>query len=204
MCERAAWPRNASAGNVMSIDRATPEDDVEALLARVVASRDRLAFEALFLAYAPRIKTYLMLRGADADRAEDLAQETLLQLWRRGSDFDPGRASLGAWLFTIARNRRIDALRRERSAQSYAVQLRHPAANEDTPQSAHELADRDARLRRAIADLPLEQLEVVRLSYYEDKPQAEIALELGLPLGTVKSRLRLAVRRLRNLMGKGG
>jgi RNA polymerase sigma-70 factor (ECF subfamily) len=183
----------------------SPEDagvDAEALIARIVSSQDRSAFEALFLAFAPRLKTYLMLRGAAPDRAEDLAQETLLLVWRRAAHFDPGRASLGAWMFTIARNMRIDALRREQSARNYALSLHEPVAHEATPHTASEAAQTQARLRQAVAELPPEQIEIVLLSYYEDKPQAEIAAQLGLPLGTVKSRLRLAVARLRGLVGE--
>lgn len=177
------------------------EVDAEALIARIVQSQDRAAFEALFLAYAPRIKTYLMLRGASPDRAEDLAQETLLLVWRRAANFDPRRASLGAWMFTIARNMRIDALRRETSARNYALSLHEPAVEEATPHTASEAAQAQARLRKAVAELPLEQMEIVQLSFYEDKPQAEIAAQLGLPLGTVKSRLRLAIAKLRGLVG---
>jgi RNA polymerase sigma-70 factor (ECF subfamily) len=178
------------------------EVDAEALIARIVTSQDRSAFEALFLAFAPRIKTYLMLRGASADRAEDLAQETLLLVWRRAASFDPRRASLGAWMFTIARNMRIDSLRREKSARSYALSMHEPVVEEATPHTASESAEAQARLREAVAELPPEQIEIVRLSFYEDKPQAEIAAQLGLPLGTVKSRQRLAIARLRGLVGE--
>jgi RNA polymerase sigma-70 factor (ECF subfamily) len=178
------------------------EVDAEALIARIVTSQDRSAFEALFLAFAPRIKTYLMLRGASADRAEDLAQETLLLVWRRAANFDPGRASLGAWMFTIARNMRIDALRREKSARNYALSIHEPGVDAATPHTASEAAQTQARLREAVAELPPEQIEIVRLSFYEDKPQAEIAAQLGLPLGTVKSRQRLAIARLRGLVGE--
>jgi RNA polymerase sigma-70 factor (ECF subfamily) len=177
------------------------EVDAEALIARIVKSQDRSAFEALFLAFAPRIKTYLMLRGASPDRAEDLAQDTLLLVWRRAAHFDAGRATLGAWLFAIARNKRIDALRREKSARNYALSMHEPVAHEVTPHTASETAQTRARLREAVAELPPEQMAIVQLSFYEDKPQAEIAAQLGLPLGTVKSRLRLATARLRGLVG---
>ncbi len=191
-----------TSGACMSTGRSPEDLDAESLIARIVASQDRSAFEALFLAFAPRIKTYLMLRGATADRAEDLAQETLMMVWRRAASFDPGRANLGAWLFTIARNMRIDSLRREKSATAYAFSAHEPVVQEATPHTASEAAEVQARLRQAVAELPPEQMEIVRLSFYEDKQQAEIAAQLGLPLGTVKSRLRLAVARLRGLVGE--
>ncbi|THD56014.1 sigma-70 family RNA polymerase sigma factor [Phenylobacterium sp.] len=177
------------------------EIDPEALIARIVQSQDRSAFEALFIAFAPRIKTYLMLRGASPDRSEELAQETLLLVWRKAASFDPERASLGAWMFAIARNMRIDALRREKSARNYALSVHEPGVEETTPHTASEAAQTQARLREAMAELPPEQMEIVQLSFYEDKPQAEIAAQLGLPLGTVKSRLRLAVAKLRGRVG---
>jgi RNA polymerase sigma-70 factor (ECF subfamily) len=201
--DRPREPRRALISVVCMSNGYSPEDvGAEALIARIVASQDRSAFKALFLAFAPRIKTYLMLRGAPADRAEDLAQETLLIVWRRAAHFDPGRAHLGAWLFTIARNLRIDALRREASATAYALRLHQPPTDEATPHTASEAAQTQAQLREAVDRLPLEQKEIVRLSFYEDKRQADIAAQLGLPLGTVKSRLRLALVRLRGLVGE--
>lgn len=175
--------------------------DADALVRRIALSRDRDAFKALFVSYAPRVKTYLMRHGAAPEKAEELAQETLLTIWRKADYFDPSKASAAGWIFTIARNLRIDTLRRERSALVY--QLVSPEAPEpsSTPETDSEDAERDSRVRAAVAQLPAEQLEVVRLSFFADKAHAEIASDLSLPLGTVKSRLRLALVRLRNAMG---
>jgi RNA polymerase sigma factor (sigma-70 family) len=185
----------------MSDSAASSKPDLSELVVRIARSRDKAAFRILFLEYAPRVKAYLIRQGAAPEMAEELAQETLLTVWRKAAYFDPSRAGVSAWLFTIARNRRIDALRKERSAIAYALTLDEAEATEETPESESEAAQRAARLREAVSDLPSEQLEVVRLSFFHDKPHAEIARELSLPLGTVKSRLRLAMNRLRGVVG---
>ena len=176
-------------------------DETAGLVVRIAERQDREAFKTLFRSFAPRVKAYLIRHGAEPHKAEELAQETLLTVWRKAAYFDPARASVSAWVFTIARNLRIDALRREKSAVAYALSVHLPEASEETPHTANEIAQAQARVREAIRVLPAEQLQVVQLSFYEDKAHAEIAEELSLPLGTVKSRLRLALARLRGLVG---
>ena len=185
----------------MSYGGVEEKADLTELVVRIARSRDRVAFRELFVAFAPRVKTYLIRRGASVEKAEELAQETLLTVWRKASYFDPARASASAWLFTIARNLRIDGLRRENSAVAYALKADLDDIEDRTPETESQIAERQNRVRAAIADLPPEQLEVVQLSFFQDKPHAEIASELALPLGTVKSRLRLALAKLRGLVG---
>jgi len=168
---------------------------------RAIALRgDRGAFAALFGHFAPRVKSYMLRLGAEPLLAEELAQETLLAVWRKAAAFDPAKAAASTWIFTIARNLRIDAARRSRRAEP----LDDPsdaAEAEQTPDEALVTAQSETRVRQAMLTLPIEQAEVVRLSFFSDKPHSEIAEELKLPLGTVKSRLRLAMRRLRDLLG---
>ena len=169
-------------------------------LIRAIATHgDRTAFTALFLRFAPRVKAYLVQLGLDAGSAEELAQEALLLVWRRAAQYDPERASAAAWIFTIARNLRIDVARRMRLAMPAPDPVDEPPP---IPRSDAILAeqDRSTRLRAALASLPAEQAEVIRLSYFDDRPHADIERVLGIPLGTVKSRLRLAVSRLRALL----
>jgi RNA polymerase sigma-70 factor (ECF subfamily) len=191
---------SGSEGGVVMYAEA-PELDTAGCMARIVAARDRTAFKLLFLAYAPKVKTYLMRHGASAAQAEELAQEALLTLWRKAERYDPQRASVAAWLFTIARNLRIDAIRKEQSAMAYVLATPADEGAQVSPEDDREAAEREIRIRDAVRILPAEQMEVVRMSFFLDKPHAEIARDLCLPLGTVKSRLRLAVARLRSVLG---
>lgn len=168
-----------------------------ALLVAVGAQRDRHSFEALFRHFAPRIKAYLLRLGTSASVAEDLAQEAMLSVWRKAQLFDPVKASAATWIFTIARNLRIDAIRRERRPE---IDPNDPAFVPDAEPAADTgliRAKDEARLHDAISKLSPEQAKVVELSFFADKPHSAIAKELGLPLGTVKSRLRLAMTHIR-------
>lgn len=171
-------------------------------LVRAIATRqDRAAFAALFDLYGGRLKAWLMRSGSSAEAAEDLVQETLLTLWRKAELYDPARASVSAWVFAIARNARIDRVRRDRRSQQHRhfdlVEPEEP----DRPDAILDSAEREARVRAALGRLSEEQVRVVRLSFFEGRPHSDIAEALGIPLGTVKSRLRLAMARLRDLLG---
>jgi RNA polymerase sigma-70 factor (ECF subfamily) len=175
--------------------------EMDDLLGRVAAHRDRAAFGALFAHFAPRVKAYLMRLGAPSSVAEELAQEALLSVWRKAHLFDPSKASAATWLFTIARNLRIDAIRREKRPELDPEDfMPEPDPDADTGLM---LAENEGRLRLALKQLPADQIQVVELSFFADKPHSQIAQELGIPLGTVKSRLRLAMARLKRSMGGG-
>ncbi|MDX6750061.1 sigma-70 family RNA polymerase sigma factor [Geminicoccaceae bacterium 1502E] len=177
-------------------------DDLAADMRAVARSQDREAFRRLFDYYAPRLKAYLRRAGAAGDAAEDLAQEVMLTVWRRAWQFDPAKASLSTWVFTIARNKRIDALRRERRPD---MQLDDPSLQPEPPprgDNVTELFRMSQLVMRAVEDLPEEQSRLLKIFYFEEKPHGAIAEELGLPLGTVKSRLRLAMARLRTVLAK--
>jgi RNA polymerase sigma factor (sigma-70 family) len=175
--------------------------EMSAVLVSLAATRDKQIFAQLFEHYAPRVKAYLMRQGTDSAMAEELAQEAMLIVWRRADSFDPEKASAATWIYTIVRNLRIDALRK----------LRRPEFDVDDPAFIPDLVQRpddalqcdqlEKRVREALKQLPEEQAVVVKLSFFEDKPHGEIAAQLSLPLGTVKSRLRLAMRRLQPLLG---
>jgi RNA polymerase sigma-70 factor (ECF subfamily) len=184
--------------------RAAPERaSMSDLVLAVAAAADRDAFAVLFAHFAPRIKTYLLRHGAGTGLAEDVAQETMLAVWRKARLFDPAKADAATWIFTIARNMRVDALRRERRPELAAEPMLIPEEEADGD-ARLTAAERARAVAEAIAGLPPEQAEVVRLSYYEDKPHREIEADLGIPLGTVKSRLRLALGRLRAAIGDKG
>lgn len=172
-------------------------DELAGFVVAVAERRDREAFAALFRHFGPRLKSFFMSGGMSAGLAEDLVQETMLSLWRKAEQYDPAKAGVATWVFTIARNLRIDHYRRQRNPADLP-----PDPEVEPPSMEDELLamERDLRVRRALSGLSPEQLEVVRLSYYGDKSQSEIAESLGIPLGTVKSRSRLAMSRLRALL----
>ena len=171
------------------------------LMRAIAAERSRDAFAELFGHFAPRIKAYLIRSGSDAVSAEELTQEAMLTVWRRAESFDSAQASVTTWMFTIARNKRIDAYRRmnrpELDPDDPALQPEPEAMQDDTVE-AEQTAD---AIREAIATLPEEQAAMLRMAFFEDKAHSEIAVETGLPLGTVKSRLRLALSKMRGLLG---
>ena len=177
-----------------------PPPELADWLAAVAHRGDREAFAGLFQWFAPRVKRYMQRLGADPDTAEDLAQETLVQVWRKAAQYDPARPP-SAWVFTVARNLRIDRLRRQRM---FEVELTEEADAEDEFGDGHERTlDRlDARrLTDLVGALPAEQIQVVRLAYFEGLSHAEVGRALDVPLGTVKSRLRLALAKLRSALG---
>jgi RNA polymerase sigma factor (sigma-70 family) len=186
----------APAGPGRPNDATVQEETISEMIEAIGARGDRDAFAALFRHFAPRLKAYAMRSGTDAAAAEEIAQEAMVQVWRRAATFDRARAGGSSWIFAIARNKRIDLARRERRPE---IELEEepttPAA--DTVFDAEE--DRRA-LVRAFENLPREQSEILRKAYLEDKSHGAIAAETGLPLGTVKSRARLGLARLRVLM----
>lgn len=173
----------------------TPARFRELLLA-VGARQDRAAFAELFDYFAPRIKSFLMKGGATPDAADELAQETMITVWQRAESFDPAKASASTWIFTIARNKRIDAIRKMPRPEVDASDLE---LADDSPSAAAAIAQEEENdiMARAIQSLPPEQADLLYKSFFEDKTHADIAKETSLPLGTVKSRIRLALDRLR-------
>lgn len=175
--------------------------DWATLIGRVAAG-DREAFGRLFEHFAPRVKGLMLKAGAGSEEAEEIAQETLLAVWRKAAQFDPASSGAPAWIYTIARNLRIDAVRR--SARGGAID--HHAELDylvDPAEPPDEAIARDAEARQiaaALSRLTEEQSTAIRLSFIEERPHSEIAGVLGIPLGTVKSRIRLAMNRLRALL----
>ena len=171
-------------------------------LAAVAQRQDREAFAALFAHFAPRVKAFMLKRGCDAATAEELAQMALITVWEKARLFDPQKASAATWIFTIARNLHIDAIRKTKRPEPDPNDPCFVPAGEKPADAAIAEAQDAARLREAMATLPAEQQEVLRLSFYEEKSHGEISSALGLPLGTVKSRLRLAFGRIRKVIGE--
>lgn len=186
---------------VTALDAPAPDAAaLGALIRRVAAARDRTAYAALFKYFAPRVKAYLRRAGMEGTHAEEVTQDVMLTLWRKAEHFDPARAGASAWVFAIARNARIDHARRANGCRRGDDALpAMPEPDEQTPSAETLLlaAEREAKVRMALGDLTAEQREIVWLSFFSETPHAAIARALGLPLGTVKSRIRLAMAKLR-------
>ena len=199
----AAPARTGGRAVAASLDRRRLDDPWSARVEAIAVHRDRAAFAALFNHFAPRVKAYITKKGASHPQAEEIAQETLLTVWRKAELYDARSASVSTWIFTIARNLRIDASRRERRGGALRVDEVEAEFELDPaplPDVQLATAESDARVRAALRSLSSEQLRVIRMSFFEDKAHGEIARTLQIPLGTVKSRLRLAMNRLRGLL----
>jgi RNA polymerase sigma-70 factor (ECF subfamily) len=170
-------------------------------LRAVALDRDRRAFECLYGYFAPRVKSYMIRQGADPASAEDLTQDAMVQIWRKAHQYDPVKAAPSSWVFRIARNLQIDRLRRQRL---HEVELTAEVDGADDLDDSHRRSllqpDTD-RLLRLVGELPADQLDVVKLAFFEGLSHSEIGQRLSLPLGTVKSRMRLAFGKLRAAMG---
>jgi RNA polymerase sigma factor (sigma-70 family) len=177
-------------------------DALDALMMAVAQHQDRQAFSRLFQHYAPRLKTWLMRTGSEPEFADDLVQDSFVLLWRKAAQFDASRARVAAWLFTIARNLRVD--RKRGTSEAWlsiesvdAEQIADPSPSADARLAGARSGD---RVRHALTRLSSDQRTLVQLAFYDDKSHSSIASEMHLPLGTVKTRLRAAAARLRQLL----
>ena len=174
------------------------DTDWSELMLAVRDQGDRAAFAQLFRHFAPRVKSYLMKSGAAAAQAEECAQDVMTTLWQKATLFDPERAAVSTWIFSIARNRMIDMVRKDRRPDPEPA----PWDRDAEPDQAEIYAavEESRVLAAALAQLPENQRRLIQRAFYGDLSHSEIASETGLPLGTIKSRIRLALDRLRARM----
>lgn len=176
--------------------------ELNRLLVRIGADADRAAYKQLFDYYAPRIRAFLRGRRLSGPQVDDLTQDALLTIWRRASTFDPAKASASTWVFTVVRNLQIDLYRKEKrrgDLPEHEPELQAP----ETPQPDQMLTRSEdvGRVKTAMMELPADQKEVLDLAFGQGFSHREIADHLDLPLGTVKSRVRLAMAKMRVLIG---
>jgi RNA polymerase sigma-70 factor (ECF subfamily) len=188
-------------GMIQTRKESAIQPDHVALIEAIAQQRDRAAFTALFGYFGPRVKAWMLSAGTSLTAAEELVQETMLTVWQKARLFDPSQASPSTWIFTIARNQRIDLLRRERHPSTLMAGWFEEPEVPLQADSVLDMAQQETRIRLALGKLPSEQAEVIWKAFFEDKVHAEIERELGIPLGTIKSRLRLAISRLRRMLG---
>ena len=191
-------PPHYQKANIPTVKKTVPQNTWVEHLKRIQADQDQRAFAELFAHFAPRVKAFLMKSGASPSMAEECTQEVMATLWHKAYLFDPSRASVATWIFTIARNKKIDALRKQRRPE--------PENLEWGPEAEPEAADilvlqqESQQLTQAMTALPSQQRELIEKAYFGDLSHSEIVAETGLPLGTIKSRLRLALSKLRQTM----
>lgn len=193
--------RAGGAVSAAATPSAAAADDPSVWVARLEEIRksgSEAAFVAIFEHFAPRLKGFLMRSGADAASAEEVVQDVMATVWRKAHLFDPARASVSTWIFTIARNRRIDALRK--TSRPEPEDLPWGPEHDPEPDEVLGLQQDSARLAEALGTLPEKQRVLIEKAYFGDLTHSEIAAETGLPLGTIKSRIRLALDRLRHAM----
>jgi len=199
----AVWPTGRATPPMNEADTgANVTDRLNDLLLAVGRDRDRTAFQALFTHFAPRLRVFMNGRRTDPNLAEEIVQETMVNVWRKARQFEPAKASAATWIYTIARNVRIDMLRKISRPEP---DFNDPAFVPEVDPPAPELISQKqqaARLREVFASLPDEQRKVLRLAFMEEKTHNQISVELGIPLGTVKSRIRLALKRVRSEVGE--
>ncbi len=179
-------------------DSDVAEQDRFAEAVEAIAAREcRDSFTFLFEYFAPRLKSFLLRIGSDATQAEELAQEVMISVWRKAGQYDRRQASVSTWIFRIARNRRIDAFRRIKTLNAEADEPALSPAEMSHPETEYEARETEVIVRKAMEVLPEDQLRLLKAAFYEGLSHSEIAERLNLPLGTVKSRIRLAFQKLR-------
>ena len=188
----------------MNERNATKADDQDwpALLARVAQHGDRDAFRKIYSYFAPRIKAYAINQGF-GQHAEVLVQEVMTNVWRTADKNSEALASVSTWIFTISRNQRIDLLRKmNRTKAEVVIETEElwQIPMEDTTVRSIQNASTEKCIRESIDTLPEEQMIAVRKVYYEGKTHQEVAEELNIPLGTLKGRLRLSLKKLRVML----
>lgn len=184
----------------LSISVATPET-LESLAVKIAEHRDRQAFQQLFAHFAPRIKSFIMKQKVSDEMAEDLTQEVMVTVWQKAHLFDPGKARLSTWLFRIARNKFIDKVRRQKYVEvDVENHMQSMEAAEKTDVPVIQRQDQK-RILSALEVLKPDLRKVIELSFYQDMSHSQISEALGLPLGTVKSRIRIAFQKLRVELG---
>jgi len=184
----------------LQVDQRSKAAEFVACISRVANDRDQSAFEFLFRHFAPRIKSYCMRLGADASAAEEITQEAMVSIWRNAGQFDPSRASPSTWIFTIARNLVIDRFRKSRRPQ---FDFNDPALVPDDqlpPDRLIEQTELQDNVRQIIDTLSSNERNVLMLSFFENVSHFEISRRLSLPVGTVKSRIRLAFGKIRSTL----
>ena len=179
---------------------ANTDDDLTLCVELIGKNQDKLAFNSIFRYFAPRLKSFLVKAGSTDSQAEEVIQEVMIAVWTKSSTYDSNKSSVSTWIYTIARNKRIDKIRKERrhylSESDEGLEIPVDSTQEKEIFSAQV----SSSLKKYMENLPEEQSKLLKLSYFYNKTHADISTELKIPLGTVKSRIRLALTKMRHLV----
>ena len=182
----------------MGLELKDDKADVDAAAVARVAGGDATALKELYDRYGRVVYSFAYRITSDATLSEECVQDVFVALWRRAADFDPKRAKLTTWLFVVARNRAIE-LGRQKARRPELRETLEPLGSAPDPADMVAVADESQRVAEAMSELPEDQLAVLRLAYFDGRSHSEIAEVIGIPLGTVKGRMRLALERLRTV-----
>lgn len=183
-----------------SADNSASAETLRAWLLAVAENQDREAFARLHGYFAPRLAAWLARSGLSQALIEDIVQEAMVAVWRKADLYDSRHGGVSTWVFVIARNLKVDHLRRKANRQTQTLEDWDQIDDSPGGEESLLLSERESHVRRALTQLTREQAQVLEQAYFAEKPQSAIAKELGIPLGTVKSRIRLALARLRTLL----
>ena len=188
--------------NKLSGDNSFPvsNDHLSSCLQDIAENQSKDAFKIIFKYFAPRLKSYLIKLGAIDIQAEEVIQEVMIAVWTKSASYDKTKSSVGTWIYTIARNKRIDKIRKEKRHYLSESDEGLEIPVESTQEKEIFSSEISVKLKNYIDNLPKEQGKLLKLSYFYDKTHADIAEELNIPLGTVKSRIRLALTKMRHLV----
>ncbi|WP_299179505.1 sigma-70 family RNA polymerase sigma factor [uncultured Neptuniibacter sp.] len=180
--------------NIVAIPQQEMKNNWSDLLVQLAERRDKQIYIAIFRHFAPKIKAYIARLGLVESTAEELMQETMLAVWRKAHMYNRSKAAASTWIYTLARNLSIDWMRKQKYPE-YGLEAWHEEPDEERNSGEDEVtAD---RLQKAISQLPEKQAQVIYMSFFEGRSHTDISDRLGIPLGSVKSRLRLASEKLK-------
>ena len=179
---------------------ADTDDDLTLCVELIGKNQDKLAFNSIFKYFAPRLKSFLVKAGSTDSQAEEVIQEVMIAVWTKSSTYDSSKSSVSTWIYTIARNKRIDKIRKEKRHYLSESDEGLEIPVDSTQEKEIFTAQVSNSLKKYMSNLPEEQSKLLKLSYFYNKTHADISTELKIPLGTVKSRIRLALTKMRHLV----
>ena len=176
------------------------DDELSLCIDLIGKNQDKLAFGTIFKYFAPRLKSFLIKAGSTDSQAEEVIQEVMIAVWTKSASYDSNKSSVSTWIYTIARNKRIDKIRKEKRHYLSESDEGLEIPVDSTQEKEIFTAQVSNSLKKYMANLPDEQSRLLKLSYFYNKTHADISEELQIPLGTVKSRIRLALTKMRHLV----